>query len=212
MAQLVSVRSADPCRFDVLYKLGEDLVNFASTGKLQKLTSFVNKADTADLNFYFIIKMFHGALVNGHLMIASFMIDHGYPLTCASVPNALIESLSVVDDRSAIPIIELLVLTHKCDVNFQVNSFYDAAPSRFSKDLQFYPITQQTNKTWMTPLHVAVRRGLIRTIVFLIKNGADVNAVAEGDCMPLTLAEGLEASNPEKDEIIDVLLKRYLMR
>lgn len=64
----------------------------------------------------------------------------------------------------------------------------------------------------MTPLHVAVRRGLIRTIVFLIKNGADVNAVAEGDSMPLTLADGLEASTSEKDEIIDVLLKRYLMR
>lgn len=135
MAQLVSVRSADPCRFDFLYKLGEDLVNFASTGKLQKLTNFVNTADTADLNFYFIIKMFHGALVNGHLMIASFMIDHGYPLTCASAPNALIESLIAVDDWSAIPIIELLVLTHKCDVNFQVNSFSDTAPSRFKSKI-----------------------------------------------------------------------------
>ena len=63
----------------------------------------------------------------------------------------------------------------------------------------------------MTPLHFAVRRGLIRTIVFLIKNGADVNAVAEGDCMPLTLADGLEATTSEKDKIIDVLLKRYLI-
>lgn len=52
---------------------------------------------------------------------------------------------------------------------------------------------------------------MIRTIVFLIKNGADVNAVAKGDCMPLILADGLEASNPEKDKIIDVLLKRYQM-
>jgi Ankyrin repeat len=63
----------------------------------------------------------------------------------------------------------------------------------------------------MTPLHVAVRRGLVRTAIFLIQNGADVNAVAEGDCMPLTLAEELEASIPGKETIIDVLLKRYVV-
>ena len=63
----------------------------------------------------------------------------------------------------------------------------------------------------MTPLHIAVRRGLVRTIVFLIQNGADVNAVAEGDCMPLTLADGLEVSATDRDMIIDVLLQRYGM-
>ena len=62
----------------------------------------------------------------------------------------------------------------------------------------------------MTPLHVAVRRGLVRTAIFLIKNGADVNAVAEGDCMPLILAEELEASISDKETMIDVLLKRYV--
>ena len=60
----------------------------------------------------------------------------------------------------------------------------------------------------MTPLHVAVKRGLIRTIVFLIQNGADVNAVDEGDCMPLTLADKLEVSTAEKNTIIDILIKR----
>ena len=131
MAQLVSERSSNPCRFDVLYKRGEDLVDLASAGKLQKLITFLNTADIEDLNFYFVIKMFHGALVNGHLMIASFMIDQGYPLNCPSVPNALMEALGVVDDRSAIPIIELLVLSNKCDVNFQVHSFYDDSPCHF---------------------------------------------------------------------------------
>jgi Ankyrin repeat len=63
----------------------------------------------------------------------------------------------------------------------------------------------------MTPLHVAVRRGLVRTAIFLIQNGGDVNAVAEGDCMPLTLAEELEASSSDKETIIDVLLKRYVV-
>ena len=63
----------------------------------------------------------------------------------------------------------------------------------------------------MTPLHVAVRRGLVQTAIFLIQNGADVNAVAEGDCMPLTLAEELEASILDKQTIVDVLLKRYVV-
>lgn len=38
-----------------------------------------------------------------------------------------------------------------------------------------------------------------------------MNAVAEGDCMPLTLAEELEASTSDKETIIDVLLKRYVV-
>ena len=131
MAQLVSLRSSNPSGFDVVYKLGEDLVHLASTGKLQKLINYVNTAYIADLNFYFIIKMFHGALVNGHLMVASFMIGQGYPLSCPPIPNALIESLDVVDDLSAIPIIELLVLSNKCDVNFQVHNFSYASPCHF---------------------------------------------------------------------------------
>ena len=60
-------------------------------------------------------------------------------------------------------------------------------------------------------LHIAVRRGLVRTAILLIQNGADVNAVAEGDCMPLTLAEELEASTSDKKTITDVLLKRYVV-
>jgi ankyrin repeat protein len=39
----------------------------------------------------------------------------------------------------------------------------------------------QAKKTWLTPLHISVRRGLGSSVQFLLKNGADVNAVAEGD-------------------------------
>ncbi|CAN0547605.1 unnamed protein product, partial [Ectocarpus sp. 12 AP-2014] len=47
----------------------------------------------------------------------------------------------------------------------------------------------QRKSDFRTPLHVAVRRGLFEAARRLIELGADVNAVAKGDVMPLTLAE-----------------------
>ncbi len=44
----------------------------------------------------------------------------------------------------------------------------------------------------------------------LIQLGADVNAVAEHDVMPLNLAQSLPEST-EKDEIVNKLLARYII-
>lgn len=41
----------------------------------------------------------------------------------------------------------------------------------------------------MTPLHIAVRRNLVRTVATLISLGADVNAVGKNDVMPLNIAQ-----------------------
>ena len=66
----------------------------------------------------------------------------------------------------------------------------------------------QAKRTWFTPLHIAVKRGLRQTVEFLTDRGADVNAVGEEDCMPLTLADKLDPSS-EKNFIVDILQKRY---
>lgn len=45
-------------------------------------------------------------------------------------------------------------------------------------------------------------------MALLIKHGADVNSVAEGDLLPLVLAEGLSDSEAGRLPIIDLLLKK----
>ena len=72
----------------------------------------------------------------------------------------------------------------------------------------FDPNLQQAKKSYITALHIAVKRGLEKTILFLLDHGADVNAVADGDSMPLILAEALDSSVTARNSIIAILLKR----
>ena len=120
ISELIELRSADPFEFDLLFKSGEDLVSNAVFGKLRKVIEIVNSDAGCRIHSYFVVKTFQSALINGHLMIAAFIIDQGYPLCCHFIPNALIQSLKSVDDALAISICELLVLTNGMDVNCQV--------------------------------------------------------------------------------------------
>jgi hypothetical protein len=120
MSGLVAIRSSDAARFDSNFKLGEKLVNLASNGQLRKFIDVINSTPDADISFYFVVKMLHGALINGHLMLATFLLNHGYPLTNPLIPNALTGSLLVVSDDMAVSIVEFLVLTNGMDINCQV--------------------------------------------------------------------------------------------
>jgi hypothetical protein len=158
MSTLAVLRVSDPVKSEALFKLGENLVQLSSSGQLRNIIQLVNDAKDDEIMFYFIVKMFHNALINGHLMVAAFIIDQGYPLNNSLVPNALIDALNIVDDYQAASLVDFLVVVKGMDVN------------------------SQAKRTWLTPLHIAIKRGLIETFVTLLKNGADINAVAEGDC------------------------------
>ena len=120
MSEFAAMRLSDPVRCSSLCKLGDELVQLASSGQMRRIVQHVNSANDGDILFYFIVKMLHKALINGHLMIATFIIDQGYPLHSSVVPNALLDALSEVDDSLAITIIEFLVLAHGMDINSQV--------------------------------------------------------------------------------------------
>ena len=66
----------------------------------------------------------------------------------------------------------------------------------------------QPSPTYFAPIHIAVKRGLVDTVEYLLSHGADANAVAAADAMPLTLAEALVPSS-DKDAIVDLLLRKY---
>lgn len=76
-----------------------------------------------------------------------------------------------------------------------------------------FDINYQAATTWLTPLHIAVRRLLSETVRLLISLGADVNAVAEGDLMPLNVLQAVVAADGDVDAqrskecILDMLMK-----
>jgi hypothetical protein len=143
---------------------------------------------------YFVTKAFQEALLNDHLMLATFIVQNGFPIKQQiGFPNFLQECLSVLDDLRCVPVI-----------NFFVNN---------SQSSGGFDINYQAVTTWLTPLHIAVRRLLSETVQLLIFLGADVNAVAEGDLMPLTalqavvIADGDTDSMQIKEKILDMLIK-----
>ena len=50
---------------------------------------------------------------------------------------------------------------------------------------------------YLTPLHIAIRYGLFTIVTLLLQHGADVNAIGDGDVMPLSLAYMLRDSHQE---------------
>lgn len=56
----------------------------------------------------------------------------------------------------------------------------------------------------MTPLHIAVRRNLVETVAALISLGADVNAVAKNDIMPLKIALEQQTSIEDSEKVATI--------
>lgn len=69
----------------------------------------------------------------------------------------------------------------------------------------------QIQNSWYTALHIAISKQLVNTTKMLIHHGADVNAVAINDEMPLNAADKLETSRA-KDEIIHTLESKFALR
>lgn len=138
ISELIELRSVDPLEFDIIFKLGEDLISHAASGKLRKIIEMVNSDDGGRIHSYFVVKMLQGALINGHLMVAAFIIDQGYPLTCPFIPNALVQSLEFVDDALAVSICEFLVLANGMDINCQVCRFCSIFKLQTASDESFF--------------------------------------------------------------------------
>ena len=79
-------------------QLNETLVSLAESGELQKFVTLVSECDEEMLLFYFIVKMYKGSLLGGYFMITKYMLDMGYPVNKATLPDVLHECLYEVDD------------------------------------------------------------------------------------------------------------------
>ena len=131
---------SDPDRARSLFALGERLVVLAGNGELRKLRELVEKTPEGDVMVYFIAKMFQESLLKGHLMVASYIIEQGYPFNSSSVPNVL----------------------HQCLLHPEIEDYRAAELCDFLR-LKGIDIDSQAPKTWLTALHVAVQRSFVTT-------------------------------------------------
>jgi len=183
--RFATLRRNEPERCKKIYEDGEALVSCASKGQLSKLRGILDSLDKDDILIYHIHKMFVESLVHGYFMVSDYILDHGYPYRSLGVPPALHECLLfAAEDARAQEITEFLCVKKRFDINFQ------------------------EGKDWMTALHIAVRRQFIVTVSFMLSVGADVNAIARHDVMPLNLAETADDSSIHKSAIVQLLLDK----
>ena len=159
LRDFAGLRATDPVKARQIHDRGEALIVLAQQGKFMKLRDFINTVQEDELLTYYVVRAYKAALLGGHLMVASLLIDEGYPFSKASVPAVLLEVMAELDDEKCYDIVEFL-LSKGYDVNLAAQG------------------------TWLTALHVSIRYGLLRTASLLIRNGADINSVADGDVMP----------------------------
>ena len=184
LQRFVTLRHSQPEKCKRMYDIGEELVTFASRGQLQKLRSVLENAENDfEILLYHSHKMFLQALIQGHLIIAGYLIDSGFPFRSFGLPCPLHEAYASVDDYRGEEISRFLV-DRGLDVNFQ------------------------EGKEWLTPLHVAVKYQLFGTIQHLLSRGADVNAIARHDIMPLNLAQSADDSSIHKASIVKLLVEK----
>ena len=98
MARLDVMKRDSPKKAFAIVQLNETLVSLAGTGELQKFVTLVSECDEDMLLFYFIVKMYKASLVGGYFVITKYMVDMGYPVGKATLPDVLHECLFEVED------------------------------------------------------------------------------------------------------------------
>ena len=120
MDKIENLRTTDSSKFIAVFQIGDELIEYSKTGELRKFIRLFQELDDIGLYFYFIVKAFMSAISHGNLMIASYIIDQGYPINSLTLPNPVVTSLTELDDLSAVSVVEFLICHQKMDINYQV--------------------------------------------------------------------------------------------
>ncbi|CAM9365120.1 unnamed protein product [Sphacelaria rigidula] len=148
---------------------GQILVDLAGAGRLRELDHVLSKCPRDEILTWFSVRMFQAACLHNNLSTMRFMVDRGFDMGFSAVSDALhwlVKGANTeMDGKDILPATEFLVKEARMSPNVQRHSDY------------------------RTPLHLAVERGFFEAARRLVDLGADVNAVAKDDVMPLSLAE-----------------------
>lgn len=208
MTKFENLMKVDCLKGKQLMQTGQQLIEYSRNGNYFKFSSFLATIiNDPSINesfpfIYYLNKSLDGSLSSMHFMVASFLIDHGYPLNHHQLPNPLLVCLknNCLNDDHCYEIIQFLSLK-KFDLNQQVR---DVFPMSVLIDFCL-----QEESTYFSPLHYAVQRQFLRCVQLLLELKADVNSVADKDVMPMTLAQSA-STNQNKEEILRLLVERYL--
>lgn len=151
LKRFICLRHNQPKEAKLIFETGEMLVALASDGKYGKFRSTVESTKAKEILLFHTNKMFVKSLVGGYLMISNYIIQCGYPFRSFSLPPALHECLSLVEDDLHCKEITEFLLKKGFDINHQ--------------DPQY----------WCTPLHVAVKHQRVETIQYLLRKGSFVS-------------------------------------
>ena len=216
LAQFVKMRVSDPARAKEIYELNEYVLLLAGQGSMRKLTSAIEGVgDPTHLLTYYTVKAFKAAILGGHLMVVNYFIDQGYPFHTAKVPHILLEIMAqtqsphaakisrgegegeragaaakIISEETCYALVEFLILKNRA-----INA---VTPGTVTGQEECEIVNLAAKGNYLTPLHVAVRYGLFSVVDLLLSNGADVNAVGDGDAMPLPLAYKLRERHHEE--------------
>ena len=119
-----SLTASDPKLSKQIYADGEKLILLASKGEYTQFKRFASSLDNENILAYFSAKALMASLIGSHLMLSTFILDNGYPLTLETVglPNILHDCLRDLNDYECTAIVKLFI-SKGFDVNKQVFFF-----------------------------------------------------------------------------------------
>ncbi|TYZ69061.1 hypothetical protein PybrP1_008580 [[Pythium] brassicae (nom. inval.)] len=173
MQLLERMRERDPESAVNVVANGKLLLEFTELGNLRALQCALDHMGEDRVLLFYSTRMFRAACARRRLDILRFMFTHGFDVTQVGVRDILHCVVESVEDEqsaeSAQPLVRFLL-----DAGVDVNC--------------------QRETDLFTALHVACRKHLFAIAYLLIIYGADVNAIAMHDEMPLTCAERTRGS------------------
>ncbi|GAB9468749.1 hypothetical protein Gpo141_00006056 [Globisporangium polare] len=190
MKLLERMRARDPESADNVVANGKLLVEYVQQGNLRAIQCALDHMQEDHVLLFYSVRMFRTACTGNRLDILRFMLAHGFEMEQVGVRDILHFAIEeIVDEQeaeAAQPLIRFL-MEAGADVNWQRQS-----------DL-------------FTALHIACRKNLYAIAYLLIIYGADVNAIAMNDEMPLTCAEQLTSEPLANYSPIDLEQNRLLL-
>ncbi|KAF1316777.1 Ankyrin repeat-containing domain, partial [Globisporangium splendens] len=169
MKFLERMRAQDPESAANVVANGQLLVEYAQQGQLKAIQCALDHIQGDRVLMFYSARMFRAACQNHRVDVLRFMLAHGFDVTQVGMRDILhcvideiADDVQHADD-AAQPLLRFLIEAG-VDVNWQR-----------ATDL-------------FTALHVACQKNLYAIAYLLILYGADVNAIAMNDEMPLTCA------------------------
>nr|CCA21732.1 conserved hypothetical protein [Albugo laibachii Nc14] len=192
MVVLRNLQEKFPMQASRIIENGNKLVQIVQLGNIRALYLAIRYMDESYIMPFFSIRMFRIACNRNRLDILSIMIKNGFDASQIAIRNTVHKMIELVDsDESATSLQSL--------VRFLVESGMN--------------VNWQRECDLWTPLHVACDRNHLSIAYFLVSIGADVNAVAQYDRMPLQCALSFSQKNQnhssrvmtENQQLIDML-------